>query len=181
MSLQDKNALVIIPNNQFCEEELFPVLEVLKAAELCVVVLSKTGAEAVGMNRKRFQPDGYIVDWDKQEGVFGKYHAVLFTGGRGASKSIWNDTIIPQILTDHYRAGRIVGALGAGMVALAKASLLMNDCAAAEDEKTREELENLGVSSVDQSLVVAERIVTAGGPGAARQFAETIVTLLSEE
>lgn len=173
--------MVIMPSNQFCEEELFPVLEVLKSAGLRVVVLSKTGAEAVGMNRNRFQPAGYIVDWNKQEGVVGKYHAVLLTGGKGASKSLWNDPIVPQILTDHYRAGKIIGGLGAGMVALAKASLLTEDCAAPEDEKALNELHNMGVSSVDQPLATSDGIVTAGGPGTARQFAETIVRLLKEE
>jgi putative intracellular protease/amidase len=102
-----------------------------------VVVLSRSGQEGRGMNQERFQPDGMIIDWNKQPGVEGKYHAVVLVGGKGARKSLWDDPIVPQILTDHYRAGSVVGAMGSALVVLARASLITGEIPEPEEESAR--------------------------------------------
>ncbi len=130
------------------------------------------------MNRERYTPDGVIVDWDKQQGVSGKYHAVILIGGKGAQKSLWDDDIVPRILIDHYRAGRIIGALGAALVNLARASLVTDEAATPEYEPALKELEALGVNCVDEPVVCLNRIVTGSGGKTAEQFAEKIVELL---
>ena len=172
------NILVIIPNNQFSGEELFGVLEIFDKAEIRRVVLSKSGREAADMNRKSFQPDGPIIDWDKQAAIPGKYSAVILIGGRGARKSLWDDPIVPQILADHYRAGRIIGALGSASPVLARASLLADGCAAPQDETALKELESLGIYCSDQSIEESDRVITGSGGQAARSFAQRIVELL---
>ncbi|MEO2043181.1 MAG: hypothetical protein ABGX43_01145, partial [Nitrospinaceae bacterium] len=50
--LSGRNALIIIPKSQFCEEELYGITYALKQAGVRVVVLSKSGQEALSMNRK---------------------------------------------------------------------------------------------------------------------------------
>jgi len=180
MQAEGKIILVIMPKNQFCEQELFTVLKVLKTAGARTVVLSKSGREAAGMNRQRFQPNGMIVDWDKQEGITGKYDAVLLTGGKGAQKSLWDDPIIPQILTDHYRAEKIVGALGSALVVPARSSLLTGDVASPDTEAAVRELEDLGIGCVDQSVTDFNGIVTGSGGEAAETFANRVVELLSQ-
>ncbi len=114
--LSRTNVLIIIPKSQFCGQELNGVRTVLQQCGANVVVLSKSGQEARGMNKEKYRPDGMIVDWNKQIGVDSKYHAVILVGGKGAKKSLWDDPIVPQILTDHYRFGRIIGALGSAIV-----------------------------------------------------------------
>ena len=104
--LEVKNILIIIPKSQFCEEELNGVLDPLKDAGFNIIVLSKNGQEARGTNKTKFQPDGILVDWDKQSGVSGKYDAVLVLGGKGSAKSLWDDPILPQMLTGDWRAGK---------------------------------------------------------------------------
>lgn len=97
-NLFGKHILIIIPKSQFCEEELNGVRNVLQQGGANVVVLSKSGQEARGVNKEKFQPNGIIVDWDKQMGVENKYHAVILVGGKGAKKSLWDDPIAPIIL-----------------------------------------------------------------------------------
>ncbi len=80
--LSRTNVLIIIPKSQFCGQELNGVRTILQQCGANVVVLSKSGQEARGMNKEKFQPDGMIVDWNKQIGVEGKYHAVILVGGR---------------------------------------------------------------------------------------------------
>ena len=89
--LSGKNVLIIMPKNQYSGEELFGVRSALESKGVRVVVLSHSGQEARGMNRERFQPDGVIIDWDRQPGIKGKYHAVILVGGKGARKSLWDD------------------------------------------------------------------------------------------
>ncbi len=178
MDLASKNILIVIPKNQFQEQELFDTLQALKASGLQIFVLSKSGQEAVGMNKTRYTPDGMLVDWDKQPGVSKKYDAVLVLGGKGAAKSLWDDAILPQILTDHFRAGRAIGAIGSGVTVLARASLLSGEVAGPDDEKFLAELETAGLIRSSSKVVQDGKIVTASGPEAATEFAQTVVNIL---
>jgi len=178
VNLKSKSILIIIPKSQFHEQELFDTLEVLKASEARIIVLSKSGQEAVGMNKTRFTPDGMLVDWDKQEGVFGKYNAVLVLGGKGAPKSLWDDPILPQILTDHFRAERVIGAIGLGVAVLARASLLSYETAGPEDEKFLSELKQAGLTRANAPVVQDGKVITASGPEAAMDFARMMISAI---
>jgi protease I len=178
VDLKSKNILIVIPKSQFEEQELFDTLEVLKTAGLRTIVLSKSGQEAMGMNKTRFTPDGVLVDWDKQQGVSGKYDAAIVLGGKGAPKSLWDDTILPQILTDHFRAERIIGAIGLGVAVLTRASLVSYEAAGPDDEKFLSELENAGLTRSSAPVVEDGRVITASGPEAAKEFAHAILKAL---
>ena len=173
--LSRTNILIIIPKSQFCGQELNGVRTILQQCGANVVVLSKSGQEARGMNKEKFQPDGMIVDWNKQIGVEGKYHAVILVGGRGAKKSLWDDPIVPQILTDHYRFGRIIGALGSAIVVLLKASLVFGDVPLPRDESTREELEYFNAVCVDIPVIRGENLVLGQGPDSVSEFSQSII------
>ena len=178
MNVKPKNILIVIPKSQYEEQELFNVLEILKTADSRVIVLSKSGKEAVGMNKTKFKPDGMLVDWDKQQNVSGKYDAAIVMGGKGAPKSLWDDTILPQILTDHFRAGRVIGAIGMGGAVLARASLLSYEAAGPDEEKFISELEDAGLSRSSSQVVRDGKVITASGPEAAEEFAHAILTVL---
>jgi deglycase len=180
-NLSGKNILMVIPKNQFAEDELFETRNYLESQDARVVVLSPKGQEAMGMNKTRFQPQGMLVDWNKQAGIRNKYDAVLLVGGRGAPKSLWGDTILPQILTDHYRAGRLVGALGLSVAVLARASFLNEKPASGpEDESLLREIEAGGGYFSENPVTCHDRIITARGGLAAREFAETVARVLME-
>ena len=177
-NLFGKHILIIIPKSQFCEEELNGVRSVLQQGGANVVVLSKSGQEARGVNKEKFQPNGIIVDWNKQMGVENKYHAVILVGGKGAKKSLWDDPIVPQILTDHYRFGSVIGALGAAIVVLVRASLVTGEVPMPEDDVTCKELENLNAVCVDAPITRAENVVLGQGRNSVHQFSQTIIALL---
>ena len=130
------------------------------------------------MNKTRLTPDGMLVDWDKQKGVGRKYDAVLVMGGKGAPKSLWDDPILPQILTDHFRAERAIGAIGSGVAVLARASLLSGAVAGPEDENFLAELETAGLIRANSPVVQDGKTITASGPEAAMEFAQTVVKIL---
>jgi putative intracellular protease/amidase len=175
-----KNILIIIPNNQFNDDELFGVTKVFSDEGIRYVVLSKSGNEAPGISRNRFQPDGPIIDWNKQDGIYGKYSAIILIGGKGARKSMWDDPIIPQILVDHHRSGCIVGALGSASVVLARASLLTDDCATPDDDFALKKLEKLEIYCTENMIEESDRIITGRGADIAKDFACRVVELLKE-
>ena len=177
----NKSALIIIPKNQFCEKELYRLRSFLGKQGDRVVVLSKSGKEARGMNKDRFQPDGMIIDWNKQPGVNGKYHAVIVLGGKGARKSLWDDPIIPQILTDHSRYGSIIGAVGSALVVLVRASLVVSEIPLPKDASTRTELESLSAVCIDTPVVTMDNIVLGQGSASIDLFAQKMINLIRKE
>ena len=181
-SLSEKNILMVIPRNQFDEDELFVTQKFLESAGARVLVLSQTGQEAVGTNRTRFQPHGMIIDWNKQEGVLGKYDAVLLVGGKGAPKSLWDDPILPQILTDHYRAGKVIGAMGLSVAVLARADFLMQLAASGPvEERFLKELSAGSGYHSEEAVTCCDRIITASGGDAAKEFAEAVSAVVRDD
>ena len=180
-NLSKKNILIIIPKSQFCEQELNGVRTVLQQVGANVIVLSKSGQEGRGSNKEKFQPDGMIVDWDKQPGIKGKYHAVIVIGGKGAKKSLWDDPIVPQILTDHYRSGRIIGAIGSALVVLIRASLVNGEIPLPRDEETRVELKNLNAVCIDTPVTRIDNIILGQGADSVHHFSQQILGLMDDE
>ena len=178
--LREKNILIIIPKSQFSEDELFGLRSALKENGANIVVLSKSGQEAFGVKKEIFKPDGMIVDWNKQPGVLGKYHAVILIGGKGAKKSLWDDPIIPQILTDHYRAGSIIGAMGSALVVLIRASLITGEIPLPPEEYARKELESLNAVCVDTPVTSLGNMVLGQGEKSVSEFSNIILNLFKE-
>ena len=180
-NLSKKNILIIISKSQFCGQELNGVRAVLQQVGANVIVLSKSGQEARGSNKEKFQPDGMIIDWNKQPGIKGKYHAVIVIGGKGAKKSLWDDPIVPQILTDHYRSGRIIGAIGSALVVLIRASLVNGEIPLPRDEETLVELKKLNAVCIDIPVTRIDNIILGQGANSAHHFAQKILGLMDDE
>ena len=179
MDSQPKIILIVIPQNRFCDQQLFDLKAVFGKLPIKVLVLSKSGAEAIGEKKSKVAPDGILVDWDKKFLPNKKYDAVLVVGGKGAKNSIWKDPILPQILTDHYRAGKVVGALGLSVVALARAGLLTGQDASVPDhEVCIQELKDAGAYIAEDRLTCSNQIVTAGDDSSGKLFGEKVVELL---
>jgi protease I len=171
--------LLVIPQNRFCDQQLLELQSVFAEIPLKTIILSKSGHEALGEKKTRVLPDGILVDWDKRFLTKKNYDAVVVVGGKGAKNSIWNDPILPQILTDHFRTGKIVGALGQSVVSLARAGLLARqEVSAPQDEKCIRELEDAGAFVVEDPLIFSDQVVTAGDDSGGKLFGEKIVELL---
>ena len=91
-----------------------------------------------------------------------------------AQKShLWDDPIVPQILTDHYRFGSVIGAIGEALVVLLKASLVFGDVPLPRDESTREELECFNAVCVDIPVVRGENLVLGQGADSVDEFSQS--------
>lgn len=169
--------LLVIPQNRFCDQQLSDLKAVFEEVPVRTIILSKSGTEAVGEMKTRLIPDGILVDWDKRFLPNKKYDAVVVVGGKGAKNSIWNDPILPQILTDHYRAGKVVGALGLSVVSLARAGLLAGQEASVPDHETCiREMNDAGAFAIEEPLTCSNKIVTARDDS--RLLAKKVLELL---
>jgi putative intracellular protease/amidase len=171
--------LLVIPQNRFCDMQLAELKSCFDEVFLKTIILSRSGNEAVGEENTRVIPDGILVDWDKKFLQKKNYDAVIVVGGKGAKNSIWNDPILPQILTDHFRAGKIVGALGLSVVSLARSGLLARrDASAPNHDTCIRELEEAGAFVVEDPLTSTDNIVTAGNNSSGKLFGKEILRLL---
>ena len=171
--------LLVIPQNHFCEQQLWDLKTVFDATSVKSVILSKSGLEAVGERKTRLTPDGILVDWDKRFLSNKKFDAVVVVGGKGAKKSIWDDPILPLILTDHYRAGKVLGALGLSVVSLARAGLLAGlDTSAPNHESCAQELKTAGAFIVDEPMTYSDQIVTARDDSSGKLLGKKILELV---
>ena len=177
----NKSALIIIPKSQFCEEELYGIRSALENKRVRVVVLSKSGKEAIGMKKDKFQPDGMIVDWNRQPGIQGKYNVVIVIGGKGARKSLWDDPIVPQILTDHHRSGSIIGAMGSALVVLVRASLVTGEIPLPKDADSLKELETLNAVCVDVPVTHINNIILGQSSDSVDNFSKQILNLIDSD
>lgn len=171
--------LLVIPQNNFCEQQLRDLKTVFDAKLVRSVILSKSGQEAVGEMRTRLMPDGILVDWDKRFLPNKKFDAVVVVGGKGAKKLIWDDPILPLILTDHYRAGKVLGALGLSVVSLARAGLLAGQQTSAPNNKScTQELKIAGAHIIDEPMTHSDQIVTARDDSSGKLLGKKILELL---
>jgi protease I len=173
--------LLVIPQNRFCEKQLFDLKKVLEEGAGKCLVLSKSGKETKSDAKSLFQPDGMLVDWNRFLQGKQKYDAVIVIGGKGAKSSIWEDPILPQILTDHFRAGKILGAFGLSVVALARAGLVSRcEVSAQKEEAFLKELDYAGAFPEEKNLVVVNRIITSNDSSTGKIFGKTILELLRD-
>ena len=111
-----------------------------------------------------------------------KYDAVVVIGGKGSKNSIWEDPILPQILTDHFRAGKILGAFGLSVVALARAGLIsQHEISAIDDQACLQELANAGAFPEEKQIIRAERIITSKDREGGKKFGEALLRMLRQE
>lgn len=110
------------------------------------------------------------------------FDAIVFIGGPGALEHLDNQTSY-DLLKKTEELDKIIGAICISTRILAKAGILKNTFATGWNGDN--ELDALyaqnKVRFKPNDVVVDGKIITATGPGAAREFAENIISLLTEK
>ena len=173
--------LLVIPQKQFCSQQLFDLKELLIKKKGQCRILSKSGKEAKGEGKSSIQPDGMVVDWDRYLEGRQKYDAVIVIGGKGSKTSIWEDPILSQILTDHFRAEKVLGAFGLSVVALARAGLISQcEVSAVDDQDCLKELQDAGAFPEEKNMIITGKIITSNDPGGGKRFGKALLKMLAQ-
>lgn len=162
-----KNVCMIIAEKDFRDEELLVPKSYLERQQFTVTVASTITNTVRGMLSTLVVPTVHIKDIKVED-----YDAIVFIGGNGA-KQYWDDPVAHTVAKRTFELGKILGAICIAPVILARAGLLKGVKASVWPE-VADELENSGAMVVTDNVTSDGRIITANGPNAADEFAETI-------
>jgi putative intracellular protease/amidase len=167
MAISGKKVLMVIPPENFRDEEFEEVYGVLKQLGATITIGSATLSEATGMMGKRIRPDAEL------DGINGRnFDAVVFIGGTGVRQYFTYHRVM-DIAQQAFLHGRIVAAISFAPSLLANAGILENR----SSTSSLTEQGNLimhGAKYTGRDLEVAGNVITAKDSKCAQMFAQAI-------
>lgn len=171
-NLSGRILMVVAPRN-YQERELNIPREAFERSGLDVDVASKGVTTATSMGG-----ESVAIDLDVRNVNLSKYSAVVFVGGIGIEElKLYQDSDYVNLARSAHDRGMIVAAICLAPNILASAGLLTNRNATAADSSY---LVQKNVKYADAPVVRDGAIITGRDPEASAEFAETIISALSE-
>ena len=169
----NNSILYFLPARHFNEEEFFITKNHLEKNGYNSFVTSDRGEFCEGAKGRKFRPDM------KLENVHpNNFAGIILTGGHGA-KEYWNDYRLHGILNEFNNSKKMIAAICFAPVILANAGIMNGKNATchidAKMEFTRPE-----IGYKDVPVVVSKNIITANGPKASFEFAESVIFVLNK-
>lgn len=171
MALSEKKVLMVVPHQDFNDEEYDRVKKVLESKGIKVTTGSSYVGEIRGLKGTSTRSTvevGSVKYYD--------YDALVFIGGPGARRFIEHEKVVKLAKDAEYK---ILGAIGVGPAILAKAEVLKGKKATA-DRSMADFMESKGSIFTGQPVQVDSKIVTAEGPKYAEQFANALMEVLQK-
>ena len=176
-NLENKKIVIVIAFRDFRDAEYFVPKEILETAGAQITTVSNKSGTAVGADGGEVQVDLLISEINPVD-----FDAVIFVGGPGALQYLDNQASY-KIAKETVNQGKLLAAICIAPAILAKAGVLEEKKAtvwtSAMDKSAVKILEDNGAIYEDRPVVIDEKIVTASGPTAAREFGGTIKELLT--
>lgn len=167
---------IVIAFRNFRDEEYFIPKEVFEKAEAEVTTFSTEVGTAVGIQGGEAEAEKVLGDFNLSD-----FDAVVFVGGAGA-RTLMDNADAHRIAQETARAGKILAAICVAPTILAKAGVLSGKKATVWSgpmDKSAVKILQQGGATYEEGPVAADgRIITANGPLAAKQFAETIASAI---
>ncbi|MCX6670165.1 MAG: DJ-1/PfpI family protein [Methanothrix sp.] len=165
--------LMVLPPQQYREEELNVPRDYFQSKGYSVVLASKGVKTATGMNG-----ESVSVDLDLKDVTLSEYAAVVFVGGEGIYDQKLNEDPDHQALAKAAAAQeKLIGAICLGPWILADAGLLNGKRATASET---DHIKAKGAIVSNEAVVRDGNIITGNGPTASLEFAKAIVAALEE-
>lgn len=171
MSLQNKKVLFILPHHDFRDKEYSWMVERLDEAGVIHEVASSHLSEAEGRFGTIVKPDVSISFVSS-----GDYDAFIFIGEETASEYYANPEI-SRLVIDALTTSKIVAAIGHAVPIIGFSGKLANRKVTGPDE-IRTDIEETGAFFTGRIVEQDGDIITASGPYATRELAESIVKAL---
>lgn len=167
-----KTVLLILPAQNFNEEEYLIITNSLERAEIKIFIASDSNFLCVGSKGLKVKND--INFYNVHESNFG---GLILVGGSGM-RSYWNNSSVQSIARKFAVSKKPIGAICSAPIILAKAGLL-TECAACYPED-KIELERLGVEYNPSAVVAKKNIITAQEPSSTPEFVKAFLHELSK-
>lgn len=172
--MKEKNKIVmIVAFKDFKDEEYFVPRQIFEQADYEVITASYSRGTALGVDGGEIEVDILVDDLNPSD-----YQAVIFVGGPGAF-NYFDDSRAHRVVQATIEADKVLGAICIAPAILAKAGVLAGRQAtvwsSALDKSAVKFLTDNGAKFIEQNVVEDNKIITANGPEAAQEFAQTII------
>ncbi len=169
----NNSILYFLPAKHFNEEEFFITKNLLEKNGFNSFVTSDIRDFCVGSSGKKYRPDM------KFENIHSNNFAgIILIGGYGA-KEYWNNSRLHRILDEFNNSKKMIAAICFAPVILANAGLLNGKNATCHPD-VKPDLSGTEIEFKDVPVVVSKNIITANGPKASFEFAESIIFILNK-
>ncbi len=174
--LENKKIAMMIAFKDFRDEEYFVPKGILEAAGAEIKTASTQKGKAIGADGGETEVDLLVSELNPAD-----FDAIVFIGGPGALKYLDNEDSY-QVAKETVSQNKVLAAICIAPVIFAKAGVLEGKKATVWssplDKSAIRILEERGVIYQREPVVVDNKIATADGPLAAKQFGEAIINLL---
>ena len=178
-TIENKKIAMIIAHRDFRDEEYFVPKEILEGAGAEVKTASNQMGRALGADGGEVEIDLLVKDLNPAD-----FDVVVFIGGPGCLGNLDNENSY-QVAKETVSQNKILASICISPIILAKAGVLKGKKATVwsspMDRSPVKILEENGAIYQDELVVVDGKIITGNGPGAAKEFGEAIVEVLTEE
>ncbi|WP_051203092.1 DJ-1/PfpI family protein [Desulfovibrio aminophilus] len=169
-----KKVLMVVAYRDFHDTEYKETRAALEGAGTAITVTSTKVGRAKGQ-KGAYAPVDVALDEARPDG----FDAVVFIGGKGCFE-LWKNADAAALAKSAAAQGKIVGAICAAPVILARAGVLQGKkgTVAGGAPGGVGELKDGGCIYVDQGVVSDGGVITANGPDSAAEFGAAIVEAL---
>ncbi len=162
---------VLVPlASGFEEIEAMSIIDILRRADIDVVVAGLGKKQVVGAHGVKVQADAHIEDMNSDE-----FDMIVLPGGLLGATNLQEDEYVQKLLKDFDKQNKSIGAICAAPIALESAGVLKENytCYPSFEANIREE----GYIT-SQDVVSDENVMTSRGPATAMAFGLAIVAKL---
>ena len=175
ISAKKPRLLMIVPPELYHDTEFSDPMLALDSAGVKVTIASTRTGTIKGVIKDSIQSTMLI-----SEVKVSKFDAICIMGGKGTGMYLWDNNDVKQLILQFNNQGKLVTAICAGAVSLARAGILKDKTATTFPVKGFiKQLEDAGAKYSTDPVVVDGRIITANGPVGARNFGRTIVSFFN--
>ncbi|MCK5742480.1 MAG: acylphosphatase [Chlorobi bacterium] len=165
---------VLIPIAHGSEEtELVTIADILRRANIKVAIAGDTDIVTCSQGVKII-PDILL----KNVGLDVVYDAVVLPGGLAGTQNLLNNIYLQDILQQHGKSNKLIGAICAAPTILAELRITPVGSKITGHPSIKNQLSQYSYS--DDSIVVSDNFVTSRGLGTAIEFALKLVEILTD-
>jgi protease I len=167
--------LIAIAPDKFRDEELAEPRAALEKAGIGYDIASIRRGTCTGMLGAKVTATLSFEEVDPK-----KYDGLIIVGGSGAQDHLWEDAVLVELAKFFRQSAKPVAAICLAPVVLANAGILKwKKATYFPSPKSFFKMKRGGAVLVDKPVVNDDRIITANGPAAAHEFADTLVRVLT--
>ncbi|WP_319503305.1 DJ-1/PfpI family protein [uncultured Draconibacterium sp.] len=172
---QNPKLLMVVPPDKFHDSEFSDPMLALDSAQIDVIISSLKVGNIGGVMGDTIQATCLLNEVKVDE-----FDGICIMGGKGTGQYLWNNELVNELINEFEKREKLVTAICAGAVSLARAGALKGVPATTYPVKgfVRQLEENGAIYSPD-SVVVDGNIITANGPSGAHSFGRVLVSKLN--